>query len=131
MIISVSLPDTLVKKLDELVKKRGYYSRSEVIRDALRSLITEIELRSGEFEKMAGVIMATCEFERRDVDLRMTKIRHDFNDVVVENIHRHIEEKYCVEIFIVEGETSRILTLLSKLRGIHGIYQVKSILLPL
>ena len=39
----------------------------------------------------------------------MTEMRHEFDDVVIENVHRHIGEKYCLEIFIAEGSNSRIL----------------------
>ena len=40
MRIGVSLPDTLLDKFDEIIKKKGYPSRSEAIRDAIRSYIT-------------------------------------------------------------------------------------------
>jgi len=130
-VISISLPDALVEKLDKLVEERGYYSRSEAIRDALRSLVSEAEIAREVHDKAAGVIMVTCPYERKDVDYKITKIRHEFDDVVVENVHRHVGNRYCIEIFIVEGETSRILSVLGRLRGMRGVYQVKSILLPL
>lgn len=131
VVISVSLPDNLMKRLNKLMKERGYYSRSEAVRDALRSMISEAEVESGDYEKVAATIMVTCDYEKRDVDMRMTKIRHEFDDVVIENLHRHIGNKYCLEVFIVEGSSKRVLALLGRLRGIRGIYQVKSILLPL
>lgn len=131
VIISVSIPDNLMKRLDRLMRERGYYSRSEAVRDALRSLILEAEVEKGEHERVAATIMVTCDYERRDVDLRMTKIRHEFDDVVIENLHRHIDNRYCLEVFIVEGPSDRVKSLLGRLRGMRGIYQVKSIILPL
>ncbi|MCC7561182.1 MAG: ribbon-helix-helix protein, CopG family [Methanobacterium sp.] len=39
MRISMSLPDELIKDLDEVLKKEGYNSRSEGISDALKEFI--------------------------------------------------------------------------------------------
>lgn len=40
-IVSLTLPEELLERFDELVRSRGYYSRSEAFRDAIRSLISE------------------------------------------------------------------------------------------
>jgi len=58
-------------------------------------------------------------------------VRHEFDDVVVENVHRHIGEKYCLEIFIAEGSHQRILDLIGRIRGMRGIQQVKALFMPL
>jgi CopG family nickel-responsive transcriptional regulator len=82
-------------------------------------------------ENVAATIMITCDYERKDVDLKMTELCHEFDDVVIENVHRHIGEKYCLEIFIAQGSNSRILGLVNRLRGMHGILQVKSMFMML
>lgn len=65
--------------------------------------------------------MVTCEYERKDVDQRISEVRHEFDDVVVENVHRHIGQKYCLEILIAEGDYRRILDLIGRIRGMLGI----------
>ena len=130
-VISITLPSELLSKFDEFMKARGYYSRSEAFRDAIRSLITESELAKLETGNVAATIMTTCDYARKDVDLKMTEIRHEFDDVVIENVHRHIGEKYCLEIFITEGNNDRILNLINRLRGMHGIQQVRAMFMPL
>ena len=113
------------------MKSKGYYSRSEAFRDAIRSLITESELAKVEAGPVAVTIMTTCNYARKDVDLKLTEIRHEFDDVVIENVHRHIDDKYCLEIFMAEGDNDRILNLINRLRGMHGILQVKAMFMPL
>jgi CopG family nickel-responsive transcriptional regulator len=130
-VISITLPPELLRKFDEFMKARGYYSRSEAFRDAVRSLIAESELAKLEAGNVAVTIMTTCGYARKDVDLKMTEIRHEFDDVVIENVHRHIGEKYCLEIFICEGNNDRILNLINRLRGMHGILQVRPMFMPL
>jgi metal-responsive CopG/Arc/MetJ family transcriptional regulator len=46
--------------------------------------------------------MITCDYARKNVDLKMSEVRYEFDDVVIESIHRHIDDKYCLEIFIIE-----------------------------
>lgn len=130
-VISITLPAELLSKFDEFMKARGYYSRSEAFRDAIRNLITESELAKLETGNVAATIMTTCDYARKDVDLKITEIRHEFDDVVIENVHRHIDHKYCLEIFIAEGNNDRILNLINRLRGMHGIQQVRAMFMPL
>ena len=130
-VVSITLPSELLRRFDEFIKTRGYFSRSEAFRDAVRSLISESELAKLESGNVAATIMTTCDYARKDVDLKMTEIRHEFDDVVIENVHRHIDEKYCLEIFISEGSNDRILNLINRLRGMHGIQQVRAMFMPL
>jgi CopG family transcriptional regulator, nickel-responsive regulator len=130
-VISITLPPDLLHKFEEFMQSKGYYSRSEAFRDAVRGLIQESELATLQSGTVAATIMVTCDYARKDVDLKITEVRHEFDDVVIENVHRHIGEKYCLEIFIAQGNNSRILTLVNRLRGMHGIQQVKSMFMML
>lgn len=130
-VISITLPNELLVKFDDFMKTRGYYSRSEAFRDALRSLIADSEIAKMETGTVAATIMMTCDYARRDVDLKMSEIRHEFDDVVVENVHRHIDDKYCLEIFIAQGNSERIRDLIGRVRGMRGIQQVKALFMSL
>jgi CopG family nickel-responsive transcriptional regulator len=130
-VISITLPNNLLKKFDQFSKARGYYSRSEAFRDALRNLIAEAEIAKAEPGFVAATLMITCDYARRDVDLRMSEVRHEFDDIVVENVHRHINKEYCLEVFIAEGNQPRVLELVGRIRGMRGIQEVKATFLPL
>lgn len=130
-VVSITLPGTLLRKLDEFVKARGYYSRSEAFRDAVRNLIAEAEVAQLEEGRVATTLMIICDYERKDVDRHVSDVRHEFDDVVVESVHRHIGEKYCLEVFIAEGNYQRILDLVGRIRGMRGILQVKALFMPL
>jgi len=130
-VISITLPSSLLGKFDQFIKARGYYSRSEAFRDAIRNLIAEAEVARLETGTVAATMMITCEYARRDVDLRMSEVRHEFDDIVVENFHRHIDQQYCLEVFIAEGDYQRVLELIGRVRGMRGIQEVKATFLPL
>jgi CopG family nickel-responsive transcriptional regulator len=132
-VISITLPDDLVEKFDAFTKHRGYYSRSEAFRDAIRTLMTEAENHGKEEEtgKMASVILTACDIRRKDIDVRLVELRSDFENIVVENLHRYIENEYCVDIFLVQGGYREILDFLGRVRGTRGVQEVKTIFLPL
>jgi len=130
-VISITLPGELLTKFDEFMKTRGYYSRSEAFRDAIRNIIVESDMAKTETGEVAATILITSDYARRDVDLRMSEVRHEFDDVVVENVHRHIDDKYCLEIFIAQGKNKRILDLIGRVRGMRGIQQVKALFMSL
>ena len=130
-VISITLPSDLLNQFDEFMKSRGYFSRSEAFRDAVRNLISEAEIAKFSSGSVAATIMTTCDYARKDVDLKISELRHEFDDVVIENVHRHINGKYCVEIFVTEGNNDRILNLVNRLRGMHGIQQVRAMFMAL
>ena len=130
-VVSITLPSKLLRRFDDFIKTRGYYSRSEAFRDAIRNLISEAEVAGFKEERVATTIMIACDYERKDVDRRVSEVRHEFDDVVIESIHRHLETKYCLEVFIAEGNMKRILDLISRIRGMRGILQVKALFMPM
>ena len=130
-VVSVTMPHDLLERFDQFSKARGYYSRSEAFRDALRSIMTEAELVRDLDGTTAATLMITCDYERKDVDLRLTELRHEFDNVIVENIHRHIRDEYCLEIFIAEGEHRDILQLVGRVRGMRGIREVQAMFMRL
>jgi CopG family nickel-responsive transcriptional regulator len=131
VVVSITLPVDLLERFDEFMKTRGYYSRSEAFRDAIRSLIAEADLAKIDAGDVVTTIMVTCEYARKDVDQRLSEVRHEYDDVVVENIHRHILDRYCFEVFIAQGNASKIIDLLGRIRGMRGIQQVKAMFMPL
>ena len=131
VVVSITLPSELIKKFDAFIRERGYFSRSEAFRDAIRTVMTEAELGKLEENRVAAVILTAADIRRRDIDIRLVELRNEFEDVVVENLHRYIENEYCVDVFLVQGDHTKILDFLGRVRGMRGIQQVKTIFLPL
>lgn len=131
VVVSITLPKDLLKKFDDFVSNRGYFSRSEAFRDAVRSLISESELLDTQTERAFAAIMVVSEHPRKDVAIKLTQIRHEFDEIVTEACHRHTGDKYCLEILVAEGIVQRIRSLIGRIRGIHGIQQVKTVFMPI
>ncbi|MHA1262850.1 MAG: nickel-responsive transcriptional regulator NikR [Candidatus Freyarchaeota archaeon] len=130
-VISISLTSELLKKLDAFMRDRGYSSRSEAIRDAVRDMLSEYELSRSETGKVTATITVISEHERHDVDERLTRLRHEHDEIVSANMHIHLGRAYCLEVFITEGETEKVINFINRIRAMRGIQLVKYTLVPL
>ncbi len=130
-VISISLSSELLKKLDEIMKKKGYSSRSEAIRDAVRESLSEYELRRLENGSVTATVTVISELERHDVDEKLIRLRHEHDDIVSGNMHIHLGKAYCLEIFITQGEFEQVLNFIGRIRATRGIQQVKYTIVPL
>jgi len=130
-VVSISLSGELLDKLDLFVKEAGYSSRSEVIRQVVREALTDYALTRT--QKGWAMATATVIFSReeRNVNPRLTDLRHEFDDLISGNMHLHMGGNYCVEIFIAEGNAEKILEFLTRVRSIKNIQQVRYTIIPL
>ena len=55
-VISITLPQDLLRQFEDFMQTKGYYSRSEAFRDALRGLIAESEIARLQTENVAATI---------------------------------------------------------------------------
>lgn len=130
-IVSMSLTNDLLRKLDALIANRSYSSRSEAIRDAIRASLSEYELSRLDRGMVAATITIISEYVRRDVDERLMRLRHEYNDLVTGNMHIHLGRNYCLEVFIVQGAVEAVLNFVGRVRAIRGIQQVKYTVVPI
>jgi CopG family nickel-responsive transcriptional regulator len=130
-VVSMSLTNDLLRKLDALIVDKSYSSRSEAIRDAIRASLSEYELSRLERGRVAATITTISEYERRDVDERLMRLRHEYNDLVTGNMHIHLGSNYCLEVFIAQGAVDEVLTFVGRVRAIRGIQHVKYTVVPI
>ena len=130
-IVSMSLTNDLLRKLDALIADRSYSSRSEAIRDAIRASLSEYELSRLDRGMVAATITIISEYVRRDVDERLMRLRHEYNDLVTGNMHIHLGSNYCFEVFIAQGPVEAVLNFVGRVRAIRGIQQVKYTVVPI
>ena len=130
-IVSISLTSELLRKLDRFMKERGYSSRSEAIRDAIRDSLSEYELSRFEKGKVTATITVISEHERHNANERLMRLRHEYHEIISGNMHIHLGKTYCLEIFITEGDVKDVLDFISKIRAMRGIHQVKYTMVPI
>ncbi|HJJ33318.1 MAG TPA: nickel-responsive transcriptional regulator NikR [Methanocorpusculum sp.] len=123
--IGVSLPENLLSKFDSIINKRGYSSRSEGIRDAIRSYITYYEWMNDVEGQRQGVITMVYDHDQRGLLEAVTEIQHENRDIIQSSIHSHLTDDCCMEVVMVRGEGAQLRTLAEHLMALKGVESVK------
>ncbi len=130
-VISVSLTNELLDRLDQFVEESGYSSRSEALRLAIRDVLNDYKLsrmQRGELLSTVTIISASDEMSSH---LGLIDLRNGFDELIFGNMHLHIEGGYCIEIFLVKGPSDKILDFVSKSKTIRGVIEVNHTLTPM
>ena len=123
--MSVTLPPSLLAKVDGVVEAGEYSSRSEATRDALRAFVTEFNQQNGLSGSLRGTVVVLYEHDHSGVTDEMTELQHDFTETIIAVQHVHLSHHLCLESIAVNGSGERIEQLLSRIRPLKGVRQVK------
>ena len=121
MRIGVSLPDNLLSKFDEITKKRGYSSRSEGIRDAIRSYISYHEWMGGIKGHRIGTIAVVYDHNKRGLSNALADIQHQYSHLIKSSVHIHIDNENCFEVIVLDGDGERIKEVDESIMALKGV----------
>ena len=125
MRIGVSLPENLLSKFDEIILKRGYSSRSEGIRDSIRSYIVHYEWMSDVQGDRVGVITIVYSHAQRNLESNLTEIQHEFSSIIQSSMHVHLDHDNCLEVVVLRGDGKDVRTAAEKMMALKGVKHVK------
>lgn len=122
-IISVSIPDRLLKELDDSVEKRGFANRSEALRQAIRFFVEE----QRSLEEVEGEIIAiiTVVYEKAAKSNRMLTLQHEWGSIVLTFLHTHVDKRSCLEVMVARGFMQAVRKLVDAMRANEQVRQVK------
>jgi len=123
-IISLSLNEKLIEDIDYLQKKLGYSGRSEVVRSAIRSFISDTEKSSllDKNEVFHATLSVIVPEHSRNV---LHSVEHEFEKLIQTRIHQCISENSCLNVFILNGKGSEIKRLVQELESLPKVENVK------
>jgi CopG family nickel-responsive transcriptional regulator len=122
--INISLPGEMIEKLDGIVKERQYASRSEIVREALRTMFSDVEWASRLTGTALAVVTMTFNVERRGVFEEISRLQHRYEDIISTTLHNYMRGS-CLEVILTRGDIARIGELAERLKAIKGIEVVK------
>lgn len=122
-IVSVSLDEDTLEQVDRIARRRNYSSRSEAVREALRDLINMDVW--GEESGRASVILAVI-YDKSLQRASLAILQHRFDEIRT-SLHTHLDKSDCLQIFVAEGTTPRLKELITEIRHVRGVKQIKFI----
>ena len=130
-VISVSLTNDLLDRLDQFVDESGYSSRSEALRLAIRDVLNKYKLTKMQRGEVLSTVTIISESDESSVHMGLIDLRNGYDDLIFGNMHLHIDGGYCIEIFLVKGPSDKILNFVNKSKGIRGVIEVNHTLTPM
>ncbi|KAB1197233.1 MULTISPECIES: CopG family ribbon-helix-helix protein [Haloferax] len=130
-VVSVSMPEELLERIDSFAEEHGYTGRSEVVREASRNLLGEFEDKRLEDRELMAVVTVIFDYETTSVEERMMGLRHEYEGLVKSNFHNHVGNHYCMELFVLEGKLTDISTFVGKIRATRDTLSVDYSVMPI
>ncbi|WP_058995327.1 CopG family ribbon-helix-helix protein [Haloarcula sp. CBA1127] len=129
-VVSISMPDELEERIDTFADEHGYTGRSEVVREAVRNLMGEFEDKRLEDRELMAIVTVLFDYETTTVEEKMMHLRHDHESIVASNFHSHVGDRYCMELFVLEGQLDDISAFVGKVRATKDTLSVDYSVLP-
>ncbi len=119
--ITITIDDDLLEAVDDFMKRRGYSSRSEVMRDLVRERLVSERIQDPEAHCI-GVLSYVFEHEVRELSRRLTNAYHHRHDLSVATTHIHLNHDSCLEVSVLRGAPADVQSFadtVSSQRGVH------------
>ncbi len=126
-IVSLNIPEALMKELQLMEEVVGYSSRSEAIRDAIRSYISEQRMYRRVKEDVYDAIMFVYR-AGEDETGRINRLRSQFSRLIEGEVTFRISGDRNITVFLTKGKSDEMRILISRIRGIRGIEQTRYIM---
>jgi CopG family nickel-responsive transcriptional regulator len=124
-VVSVSLNDTLLEDIDDFMDEQGFSGRSEVMRTAVRALLRDRK----EISDLKGTVDAVVIVTHEDEDSgEIDNIQHDYQDTITTQLHNHMDEHKCLEVFMLHGEAEKVKELYNNFQASNKVEQAKIII---
>lgn len=116
----VSIESGLVEAFDALSKKKGFANRSDALRQCMRNALQE-DANTDPDTNVSGVLTIIYDHHNSDLSKKLTSMQHAVHDVVMSNLHVHLDLHHCLEVMILNGKNHVVRELADKLASTRGI----------
>ncbi len=105
---TISLDTSLAVAFDGLIKDRGYASRSEAVRDVLRTHLQQNTIQ----RDFKGACIANLSYvynhHERELAERLAAIQHAHHDLTISTMHAHLDHEQCIETALLKGPVQQV-----------------------
>ncbi|NJL09180.1 MAG: nickel-responsive transcriptional regulator NikR [Methylacidiphilales bacterium] len=118
--ITITIDDDLLETIDALAARKGYATRSEAMRDLIRSAAASEAAAQGD-APCIGVLDYVYDHETRTLAQRLAATFHAHHDLSVSSMHLHLDRGRCLEIAVLAGPLSEIRALADAVTAQRGV----------
>jgi len=125
-IVSLSFPETMITEMDQIQKNGGFAGRSELVRAAIRLLIEDSKEKDTLTGHLSAIVVVTHDESN---EAPVTRLKHEFEEIVGTHIHSKISKNICVELFLLEGDGKKIGSMVREFQKEDKLKSVKLVVI--
>ena len=123
----VTVPEDILAEFDLRLKSAGKDNRSDVIRQLMRSYITEKRWQE-ENGQVYGSVTLMYDHHSSNISKDLTAAQHVHGETIVCSNHVHVDHDTCLECIVLKGKASSIRAFVESLNKIKGIKSVDTVI---
>jgi CopG family nickel-responsive transcriptional regulator len=117
---SISMDSNLVQRFDQHIAQKGYASRSEAVRDLIRSSLVQ-ETWQNDNTQAVGAVTLVYDHSRAGLPEVLTESQHDSCEKIIASMHVHLDQHNCLEILALRGNARELSELADRLISTRGV----------
>lgn len=117
---TITVDGRLLARYDKLLKRHGYASRSEGIRDLIRNALVDEDWGSPD-ALVAATVTLVYDHHQRELTERLDRHQHQHVTDVVSKTHVHLDAEHCLEVVILRGKSKDVRNLAEHLVAERGV----------
>lgn len=118
---TISLDKNLAAAFDGLIKERGYSTRSEAVRDILRSHLQAHEQKRNNKGSCVAAVSYVYNHHERELAERLTGIQHAHHDLTISTMHAHLDHDECLETVLLKGPVNQVRQFAEEIIAERGV----------
>ena len=119
--ITISLDGPLADAFDALTHEQGYASRSEAVRDLVRTAVDARAVAAAATGECVANLSYVYDHHQRALTNRLLDIGHAHHGLIVSTTHVHLDHDGCLESMMLRGPASEVRAFADRVRAERGV----------
>lgn len=125
--VSISLPEELLRALDNMIDKRGFESRSQAICDMIAQQVDEHRKDIGD-DIMTGTLNLVYDYSVLGLQKKLYDLQHVFVDEIISSLNVHLTHTNTMSVMILQGPAHKLKMIADKMTTLRGVITGKLLL---
>ncbi|MBK7097055.1 MAG: nickel-responsive transcriptional regulator NikR [Sphingobacteriales bacterium] len=122
----VSLEESTLNELDQLVSDRKFPNRSQAVRHLIKGAAVSEKISKN--STVAGALVIVYDHHKHDLSNKLTSVQHDYHHIILSTQHIHLSRELCLETIAMRGKAQKLQEIADTIIGIKGIKHGKLVI---
>lgn len=117
---TLAIEQSLLKRFDQWMERRGYTNRSEAMRDMIRQALVEQEWADPAAHVVASLSII-FDHAAHTLAQQLTQLQHEDHHAVLCSQHIHLDHNNCLEVILLRGTAGQLRRIADAIISTRGV----------